>query len=113
MSFKTFMQENWLSSILIFVLVSVFSVSLIFFQNLAESSGSGLLLEVLSILLFFVSLFLLGPYLVGVIATESKLVFLGITWNVYVFWSLIVLNVIYVYLFSCALILLYNRIIGK
>ncbi|MBW2991604.1 hypothetical protein KY345_00110 [Candidatus Woesearchaeota archaeon] len=102
MTFKEFMEEYWLKSIILFVVISAFSIITIVGHNIL-SANQGLLFELFSNLLFFISLTILWPYLVTILVTEIPKVS---AWNIN---SLLivagaVLNVVYVYIVSCALI---------
>lgn len=109
MSFKEFMRENWIKSIVIFLVFSAFTVLTLFSHSLFEGADEGLT-SIITSLLFFVSLIFLWPYLVITLVTESPVVWLGIEWNTFLTVSVIIINVLYIYTLSCSLIALVHYI---
>lgn len=100
------MEEYWKTSLVIFAIFSVFTVSTVFAHNLIK--GEGILLDLISALFFFLSLTVLWPYLVAILITESPVVWLGINWNNWIMTFGVIGNIAFIYILSCALIVLYN-----
>ena len=107
------MKFKWKKSLFVFAVLIIFSASVIFVHGLVKSLEENLVIEFMNILLFLVSLIILWPYLVVVLATETELVFLGITWNMVVFWFGILFNIFYVYVLSCTLIAVKDMIMRE
>ena len=111
MEFKEFMKEYWIKSVILFMLIGVFTALTLYASNfLGEDSGVGS--EIVSSLTFFISLIILLPFTVATLVTESPVVWLGITWNSFIIVSSVIINLLYVYVLSCGIIILIKYLRG-